>query len=50
MASYQSGKSSSGAHLLKGFWLDAMGGKFRCTAAGTPETGIQTTIWLLARS
>ena len=32
------GPPTSGAHVLDEFWRDALGGRFRCTVAGTPGT------------
>jgi hypothetical protein len=34
------GPPTSGAHVQHEFWRDALGGEFRCTAAGTPGTWI----------
>ena len=49
VATYQNGSPTtiigpptSGARVLNEFWRDALGGEFRCTAAGTPGTWIQT--------
>ena len=36
------GPPTSGAHVQHEFWRDALGGEFRCTGAGTPETWMQT--------
>jgi len=35
------GPPTSGARFLNEFWRDALGGEFRCTAAGAPGTWIQ---------
>ena len=35
------GPPTSGTHVLDEFWRDALGGEWRCTAAGTPGTWIQ---------
>jgi hypothetical protein len=35
------GPPTSGARVLNEFWCDALGGEFRCTAAGTPGTWTQ---------
>jgi hypothetical protein len=35
------GPPTSGARVLNEFWRDALGGEFRCTAAGTPGTRTQ---------
>jgi hypothetical protein len=36
------GTPTNGCRVLKEFWRDALGGEWRCTAAGTPGTWIQT--------
>jgi hypothetical protein len=35
------GPPTAGARVLNEFWRDALGGEFRCTAAGTPGTWTQ---------